>query len=221
MKKTTKILLSIVLIIVLAGGAIFLFSNKEDEKDKEKNNNTNNETAAVESKEKQISMGEWNDNVYTNDFLDLKFTQPEGWTHYSKEEIAEMMNLGKELLNDDQKASAKLAELTSAYYMVASNPKTGSNISVISDKQTAEVTVEHYINELKTQLSKVESMTYEIGETSKETVAGKKCDTLTTTVPAYGITQKYYVYKMDKYFVGIIVTSTGSDSLDDMIKCFE
>lgn len=219
MKKTIKILLILVVIAVVAGGAIFLFSNKEDEK--EKNNATNNETATETVKEKQVSMGEWNDDVYTNDFLDIKFTQPEGWTHYSKEEIAKMMNLGQELLNDDQKASAKLAELTSAYYMVANNPNTGASISIISEKPAMEVSEESYINQLKTQLSQVEAMTYEIGETSKETVAGREYKTLTTTVSAYGITQKYYVYKMDKYFIGIIVTSTGRDNIDDMMKCFE
>ena len=36
------------------------------------------------------------------------------------------------------------------------------------------------------------------------------------------MTQKYYIYKVDKYVIGIIVTSTsGEQKINDIMKSFE
>ena len=144
MKKILKSMLA----VLLAASMLFVLSgcgNKEEEK-------TN---AKEEGNTVEFSMGSWSDDVYTNDFLGLKFKLPNGWKYSSDEEIAEMMNLGTELLNDEQKAAAEVSKLNNAYYMVANDPNTGDNISVISEKPAMEVTTEYYINQLKTQLLNV------------------------------------------------------------------
>lgn len=185
---------------------------------------SNKEANKPEEQKTQFSMGKWEDNVYTNDFLGLKFKLPEGWKYSSDEEIAEMMNLGSELLNDDQKKALEVSKLNNAYYMVANNPNTGNNVSIISEKPAMEVTTEFYINQLKTQLQNVSSIKYEIGETSKETVSGIECDALTVKASMSGVTmvQKYYVYKVDKYVVGIIATSTsGEQGINEIMNSFE
>lgn len=177
-----------------------------------------------EEQKTQFSMGKWEDNVYTNDFLGLKFNLPEGWKASSDEEIAKMMNVGKELLNDDQKALTELAEKSGVYYMSVSDPSTGNNIIVLTEKTAVDVNTDYYINQLKTQLTSVSSIKYQIGETSKATVAGREYDTLTASASMYGYTttQRYYIYKIDKYFVGIIVTSnTGESAIDEMMNSFE
>lgn len=220
MKKILKSMLA----IVLTASMLFVLSgcgNKEEEKATNDNEKTNIEQ---ENKTVEFSMGSWSDNVYSNDFLGLKFKLPNGWKYSSDEEIAEMMNLGTELLNDEQKAAAEISKLNNAYYMVANDPNTGDNISIISEKPAMEVTTEFYINQLKTQLQNVNTINYEIGETSKETVAGKECDTLTVDASMSGVkmTQRYYIYKVDKYVVCIISTSTsGEEKINDMMKNFE
>lgn len=213
MKKVLKSMLA----IVLAASMLFVLSGC---------GNKNEEKTGVEEEAKTVefSMGSWNDNVYSNDFLGLKFKLPNGWKYSSDEEIAEMMNLGAELLNDEQKAAAEVSKLNSAYYMVANDPNTGDNISVISEKPSMEVTTEFYINQLKTQLQNVDSISYKIEETSKETVAGKECDALTVSARMSGIemTQKYYIYKVDKYVICIISTSTSGDQkINEIMKNFE
>lgn len=220
MKKILKSMLA----IVLTASMLFVLSgcgNKEEEKATNDNEKTNIEQ---ENKTVEFSMGSWSDNVYSNDFLGLKFKLPNGWKYSSDEEIAEMMNLGTELLNDEQKAAAEISKLNNAYYMVANDPNTGDNISIISEKPAMEVTTEFYINQLKTQLQNVNTINYEIGETSKETVAGKECDTLTVDASMSGVkmTQRYYIYKVDKYVVCIISTSTsGEQKINDIMKNFE
>lgn len=220
MKKVLKSMLA----IVLTASMLFVLSgcgNKEEEKTTNDNGKTN---VGQENKTVEFSMGSWSDNVYSNDFLGLKFKLPNGWKYSSDEEIAEMMNLGAELLNDEQKAAAEVSKLNSAYYMVANDPNTGDNISIISEKPAMEVTTEFYINQLKTQLQNVNTINYEIGETSKETVAGKECDTLTVDASMSGVkmTQRYYIYKVDKYVICIISTSTsGEQKINDIMKNFE
>lgn len=218
-----KKILKNMLIVLLTASMLFLLAGCGNKEESTTTNNTTNEQTTREQKV-EFSMGEWNNNVYTNEFLGLKFNLPEGWTYASDEEIADMMNLGTELLNDDQKAAAEVSKLTTAYYMVANDPNTGNSISIISEKPVMEVSTEYYMNELKTQLSAVESINYEIGETSKEKIADREYDILTASASMSGvkITQKYYIYKMDRYFVGIIVTSTtGETALNEMIKSFE
>ncbi len=218
MKKILKNILGIVLIISM----LFLLAgcgNKDEEDTAKKNEETN---IKQEEQIVEFSMGEWNDNVYENNFLGIKFNLPEGWKSSTDEEIAEMMNLGVEMLNDDQKAAAELAELTSVTYVVANNPNTGNSVTIMSEKPLMEVTTEYYITQLRTQLSAIESMKYEIGETSKEKIADTEYDVLTVSVPDYGIMQKYYVHKMDKYIICIIATSVnGETGINEIIECFE
>lgn len=216
MKKAIKI----ALMILLVASILFVLTGCGEEK---KNPVVDNNTVTEEPKV-EFSMGEWKDNTYENKFLGLKFNLPEGWTYSTDEEIAQMMNIGSELLNDDQKIAAELAKLTSVYYVVANDPSTGNNISIMSEKPLMDITTEYYLDQLKTQLTAVESMSYEIGDTSKEKVAGREYDTLTVTAAISGIevTQKYYVYKMDEYFVCLLVTSVnGETAINDMIKAFK
>lgn len=225
MKKTIKCLL----IFVLIGSVLFALTgcvgkkvSKEYDKDKVVEQK---QDIIVEQQPKvEFSMGEWKDNVYTNDFLGLKFKLPEGWTYLSEEEIAQMMSVGTELLNDDQKVAAEIAKLTSVYYMVARNEFTGNNVNIFSEKQFADITTKDYIDALKTQLLAVQAMNYEVKEISKEKVGNIQMDTLTTTGIESGIefTQKHYIYKIDKYIVGIIATSLdGEKGINEIIECFE
>lgn len=225
-----KMLKGISIILIIASTLILLTGcgkEKEETPKTTSNENVNVENNVEEQKNnstEEFSMGEWNNGVYENKFLGLKFKLPEGWTYSSDEEIAKIMNIGKELLNDDQKAAAEIANLTSVYYIMANNPNTGDNISITTEKPLMEVTTEYYLNELKSQLSSVESIKYEVGEVTKETVANTEFDVLTATGKSNGIefTQKYYVRKMDKYFVDILVTDiSGKEDIKNITTYFE
>lgn len=220
MKKAIKI----ALIILLVASMLFVLTGCGKEENTATENNAVTNEQPVEEQKTEFSMGKWKDDTYENEFLGVKFNMPEGWTYSSDEEIAEMMNVGAELLNDDQKVAAEIAKLTSVYYMVANNPSTGDSVSILSEKPLMDVTAEYYLNQLKTQLTSVESMSYEVKNISKEEVAGREYETLLVTATMSGIevSQKYYVYKMDEYFVCIITTSlNGETGINDMMKSFE
>lgn len=185
--------------------------------------NTNEDTTPETSNtESEISMGNWNESVYTNDFLNLKYTLPEGWISYSDEEIAKLMNVSSELAFGEKDFIKEIAKLTSVYYLFTQSPTNGNNVSVLTEKPLVDVTVEYYINQLKTQLAAMTTIKYEIGETSTSKIGDKDVTVLSVSAPDYNLLQKYYVYKVDEYFVGIVATSsTGEDGINEIISCFE
>lgn len=175
--------------------------------------------------DKNISLGSWNENTYENDFLNIKYTLPENWSRYSDEEIAEVMKLGSEYLNDKQKLMQKLSELTTVTYMMSSDPTTGNNVILMSEKiLLKDADINYYIDSVKKQLSLVETIKYDVTDEEEVNINGVKYHSVTLSAD-YGsvkLNQRYYVRKNGKYFISIIATSnTGIDSLNDIVKPFE
>lgn len=199
MKKTSKILLIVVslvlVLITLAGCGNNTTNNTE--------NNTENQTA-----KEAIARGVIDENnVYTSEFAGIKFTLPEGWVYSTDEQIANMMNVGVELLNENKDNLSKILEQTALYDMVANDQTNGTSVMVMFEKSLLNVNEEFYLNNVKKGLESVTELDYQItDEITTETVGGKEYKVLTATVPAYNMVQKYYVVKKGDYFVDILVT---------------
>ena len=175
--------------------------------------------------DKAISLGSWENDVYTNDFLNLRYTKKEGWERYSDEQIAELLDVGSEYLSDNNKYMTEVAKLTTVTYLMASDPNTNSNVILMTEKTAiAGIDVNKYLSTLKTNLSSNENLNYEFEDIKKQTINGVSYTVLEAKVSANGVNmfQKCYVRKQDKYFVGIIVTSTVSEEeLDSIANDFE
>jgi len=246
MKKTLKkilviAMLSIVIISMTACGKKEEnnVDNKKEENRAESINETNkNNTAVVknnqtttddnnttgnETKTTDISRGEWNGNQYVNEFANIKFNLPSGWSKYSDEQIAQVMNVGVELLNDDQKKLAELAQSMVIYGMVANDDTTKANVSVLLEKPTMKITPESYATSLKQQLEAVSSIQYKVNETATAKVGSEEYIALTSTASVSGVEigQSYYIRAEGDYIITIIVTTTGEGQLDTILKCFE
>lgn len=219
-----KRMLKAIFIFLLIISMLLLLSGCGEKGNNEISNNSSESNVEQSKNNTEFSMGNWENNVYTNDFLGIKFKLPDGWLYSSKEEIAEIMSIGKELLNDDQKLVAELSELTSVSYMAANNPNTGDNLSIITEKPLMDISVNLYIEQLKKQFSNLDSIDYDIKGTSKEKVDGREYNTLSleTSISGIKINQKYYVCKLDKYIMVIICTSTsGEQNINEIVKNFE
>lgn len=246
MKKTLKTMLviamlSIVIISMTACGKKEEnnVDNKKEENRAESINETNkNNTAVVENnqtttddnnttgnetKTTDISRGEWNGNQYVNEFANIKFNLPSGWSKYSDEQIAQVMNVGVELLNDDQKKLAELAQSMVIYGMVANDDTTKANVSVLLEKPTMKITPESYATSLKQQLEAVSSIQYKVNETATAKVGSEEYTLLTSTASVSGVEigQSYYIRAEGDYIITIIVTTTEEGQLDTILKCFE
>lgn len=185
-----------------------------------KEENGNGENTTTQDK-KEISKGKWDDNVYTSEFADLKFTLPEGWNRSTDEEIAEVMNLGKEVLEDEGLYSSKITQLTTVYDMMAKNPTTNGSIAIMMEKTSAKETL--YANSLKTQLESVTQMKYNIGEITETTISGNKYTVVPATINVSGqqIFQNYYIRSVGDYMVAILVTETSEANVNNLMNCFE
>ena len=217
MKRNLKILciasLLFIMVFSLAG------CGKEENTQQPQQNTENTETS--ENTENNFSRGEWIENQYVNDFAKIKFNLPQDWVKATDEQIAELMNAGTELLNDEQQQLAELSEGNTVYGMAANNPSTGANIMVTIEKPVLTVTPEYYLTSVKQQLERVETISYEVSEPTTAQIAGQEYETLTATVADYEIEQYYYVKAEGDYIIGIIITTTAEGQLEEIINCFE
>lgn len=200
-------------------------TNKNNTEVVENNQTTtdDNSTTGNETKTTDISRGEWNGNQYVNEFANIKFNLPSGWSKYSDEQIAQVMNVGVELLNEDQKKLAELAQSMVIYGMVANDDTTKANVSVLLEKPTMKITPESYATSLKQQLEAVSSIQYKVNETATAKVGSEEYTALTSTASVSGVEigQSYYIRAEGDYIITIIVTTTGEGQLDTILKCFE
>lgn len=222
MKKTLKLLAVLTMLVLLL--TIVTGCKKDDTEKNIVNENSANETEqGNKAEEKKLSRGKWENNVYTNEYANLKFTLPEGWTYSSDEEIENLTGVGASMLNEDQQEAFAEAKVDSLYDMIATDTASSSNIMVLFEKTDVSVTAALYLKSVKEGLEAVQAMNYEFNEpTSKATVAGVEYDTLTSTVPEYGITQKYYVLRKGDYFLSIIVTNVNNAlDMETVMNSFE
>lgn len=213
MKKTFKILLivlSLVLALVVLTGC---GNNKEntttiDNTLAKTENNTGVKIDKNLSTKEAIARGEIDENnVYTSKFADITFKLPEGLRYADDTEIANMLNIGTEAITENKEDLTELLEQTALYDMVAKDDYYGTSVMVMFEKATLNVSIDYYLNNVKTGLEAVTAFNYEIeDELTTETVGGKEYRVLTATVPTYGLTQKYFVEKKDGYFIVILVT---------------
>ena len=105
--------------------------------------------------------------------------------------------------------------------MVANEPITGNNLSIVSEKSLVDISTEEYLNKLKTQLEAIEGITYETSEISKESIGNVEYNTLDVKITEYNLTQRYYVRKQNEDLIAIIITATEGSSVEEIIKSFK
>lgn len=218
-KNTILKVLAILVMLVLSLAVLTGCGKKEENTNTE--NTTNAGTTEPEQTKKEISRGKWEDNVYTSDFAELKFTLPEGWTRSTDEEIAAMMQLGAAMLEDEGKYNAEIAKLTSVYDMLAKSADQTSNIQVMMEK--VPLSADEYAETLKKNLASLEQLSYNIGETTETTIGGNTYKAVNATVEISGMKmeQSYYVRREGDYIVGIIVTASGDVTANDIMSNFQ
>lgn len=216
MKKVLKTILIAGMLCIVTLTMSGCGKEKEENKNQEEVANNQENTTVV-----SFSRGEWKDNQYRNDFAKIKFNLPEGWEKATDEEIANLMNIGVEALNEDQQKLAELSAKNTLYGMVANDPNSGANIMITLEKPTLKVTPEYYLSSVKQQLEAVESIKYTVGEAYNKDIAGNKYVVADAKVSGYPIEQSYYIRAEGDYIIGIIITTTGDGQLEEILNCFE
>lgn len=151
-------------------------------------------------------------DVYKNEYLGFEFTKPESWVYATDEEIADVVDLGAEMIVGENFKEA-LKNNPSVYDMMVVDTITRTNISIgyenLAKTLSTNATVEQYIDALKSQLAGVSGMTVTFPQTYETAKLGQTEFTkVVCSVTAQGtpMTQVYYVSKTDGYMSFVIVT---------------
>ncbi|MFT4144423.1 MAG: hypothetical protein QM644_08180 [Mobilitalea sp.] len=164
---------------------------------------------------KEFSIGSWNDNVFENTWLNMKFEIGDDWAIATDEEISEVMGVGAELISElngtSKEALEMAAELKVIYGFLAYNSDTTTNIQLMYENLAKSLggtkyTETEYLGEFKKQIPED---IYELVDESTKEIAGKTFYTLKYSVYDGALFQEYYTYKLDKYMVSLIVTYTS------------
>ena len=241
MKKILKTLLLITIISVLAL-TLTACGEKTENKTNATNKTNNTETNTTNPVEntteetnnygseelqndvdeaKEFTRGKWEDNQYVNDFANIKFNLPAGWEKATDEEIAKLMNVGVEALNEDQQKLIEESGSNSVYGMTANDPESGASVMILFEDTTLKVTPEFYLSQVKKQLEDVEAFYYTVGDITEKDLAGEKYYSMDAEVSETVVKQSYYAKTINNYVVAIIITTTQEGQIDTILNCFE
>lgn len=175
----------------------------------------------VENEEATFSMGAWQGNVYINEFLGIRYELQDGWVRGEDKEIFSIMNLTEDTKFESEELRNIAKDFRTVYYFTADNYDSGCGLSVATEKRSADMTVEEYIEEQKNILKNIESEKYEDITVSKATIVDEEYATLYMKIEKYGIHQKYYIKKLEDRFVIIFVSGFDVNDLENSIKAFK
>lgn len=179
----------------------------------------------AEEVNKEITRGTIDGNVYHSDYSGITFTKPDEWVYSSDEQIAEIMNVGKEVLDTNSFQDMAL-EMSSVYDMAVTDNATGTNMSIFYENlalsNSSDITESEYSDVMMEQLTLQTAMTSEVIDQTTVTISGNEYLRVTCNVDYSGIamTQVYYLRKIDSFMNGIIVTLIGDYTTDDIEAMF-
>ncbi|HOQ17450.1 MAG: hypothetical protein GX198_01965 [Epulopiscium sp.] len=188
-------------------------------------------TAACSKKE--LTLGEFQGNTYTNSYFGISMNIPEGWEIQNDETVNELMEAGKEAIAGDnaaKKAALDLAEqklLT--FFMICKYPigelgKINPNVICQAEKVGSLVKNEsEYLEAIRNQLESASQTPYNFKDIYTENLGGEDFYVLESNIDfgSFVYTQKYYTKIMDKYAFNIVVGYTEEEGKEEISQMLE
>ena len=153
-------------------------------------------------------QGTVTDNGFESEWMNMKFTLPEGWVIASQEEMDEVLATGEDALNGEVDTDAAMEDST--YEMMTYAEAGLPSVSIMVEKlPSSKMTIEEYADVIKEGLNN-STGTYVWEEPVAETVAGEEYQNYSGSVELYGVTvkQDYIFRKLENRIIGIIITYT-------------
>lgn len=213
MKKLLCVLLTVVLLL---GLCLSLAACGEE-----------NNQGEMEDNALAFSMGKTVGTTYTNTFLGISCTLPEGWVFASEKEILEQNQLVGEYLDED--TLAKLEQATIIYDMSAQDPADFSNVNVNMEKlTTAQITSINVKQVLEQQIPALVSAYENIGYTNVDvvseivTVDGRNFNAIRLSADIYGVEfhMVCFSFKKSTYLANVAVGAISTEKVEEILSCF-
>jgi len=176
---------------------------------------------------KTLSRGTFEGDVYTSEFIGVSFTKPKTWVYATDEEIAATMQIGAELVNQEN-FLAQAEKMNNVYDMMVRDVMTGNNINVVFENLKASassnITVEQYIEVARKQLIEQAPMLgYKFGEAEKCKLGEQEFYRLPAEGSYSGIAfnQRIYFRKEGSYMIVITLSlfdDTNGATIEALFK---
>ncbi len=189
---------------------------------------TEEETADDEeagSAEEGFSLGSWDGLTFTNNWLGISLTFPEGSSIGTEEEIRELVGTGQEVMVNSGNYTEEELESTegeSIYDFLVTLPDGGSNLQLMYT-YLGEIDLEDiadlYMEEIKSQLLALDSMEYELLDEEDVELGGQTFKKMSLTAMGGVMYQDYYCIAKDGYVANLIGSYIGDsqDVMDEII----
>ena len=217
MKKVFCIILSMLMLLSLFGCT----GNTDPEDIRGEVSGT---TEGTQEEKPEFSLGDTTGSTYTNDFLGISCTLPEGWVFYTDEQIKEQNNITENYLDEEVIEQLKKAPLI--YDMIAKNMTDGSNINVTMTKlNAAQIGNLNIKDVLEAEIDTIKSTYANIGysdvqvEYQKLTVDGKEFDSLKIQAKfqSLNFSSILFAFLKGDYLANVTVCSLSADTVNSVI----
>ena len=217
MKKVFCIILSMLMLLSLFGCT----GNTDPEDIRGEVSGT---TEGTQEEKPEFSLGDTTGSTYTNDFLGISCTLPEGWVFYTDEQMKELNNLVGDYM--DEEVAEQLKNATIIYDIIAQNTTDGSSINVAMEKLNVIQIVSLDVKKaLEAQIDGIKSTYANIGYTDvqveyqKLTVDGKEFDSLKIQAKVQGLdfTGVLFAFPKGDYLANVTVCSLSADTVNSIL----
>lgn len=168
---------------------------------------------------KEFSRGTVSDNVYHSDFAELTFAPGGDWVFATDDEIAQMMNIGAELMKDPEAMKKAMENIGSVTDMQAASAEMGTNVIItyenLKKAGRSGMSSKNYVEAVKAQIAANASseLNYKFSDIQTVTLTGEEFSSFISTA-VYGdvkIYQKFYARTIGDYAASIAVTVQSPD----------
>jgi hypothetical protein len=178
------------------------------------------------SAKKEYKRGTLTSTTFESEYLNLKFTLPDGFTMATEDEMKKMSSKGAQVMEMNSELFNSAME-NMVYEMQAVSTGGYPNVIVMAEKlQLQNMTIDSYVDALKQQLTNVKSIKYTINTGKEKTsIAGQDYTTLTAsaTYATLTLTQDYYVRIQDGRAISFVFTYTSETAAkkDTLFNAFK
>lgn len=158
-----------------------------------------------------VTFGTWDGTVFSNSWLNMKFTFPEDITIGSADTVKQTMGASAEGMdiNPGDNSGTLQGAADGIYDCLAIFADQGSSFQIFyanTDTAGTDITPETYLAALKTQFESFADLQYECKDVETVDIAGQTFYKLPMTVSAGTMNQDYYCFQKDNYLVNFVVS---------------
>jgi hypothetical protein len=191
-----------------------------------KEETTEEETAKAqeetEGKSSGFQTGTWDGLTFTNPWLGISITMPEGSYVFTEEDMEAVLGAGKEVMINNGTYTDTQMEMSDAltiYDFMASLPDGQSSVQLACENTTVTtmgkgISEEEYLDAVSAQLLTIADMQYEFGEKEEVELGGKKFVKLSGKLMGGAMYQDYYCISLDKRMAVMTVSYVPEGQAD-------